>query len=47
MTVGMDMAVAFLEVLAGKEFTEFNRVGLELSARNQEDDEFAAIHGLA
>lgn len=42
----MDMAVAFLEVLVGKEFAEFNRVGLELSAKDQEDDEFAAIYGL-
>ena len=40
------MAVAFLEVLVGKEFAESSRVGLELSARGQEDDEFAAIHGL-
>ena len=40
------MAVAFLEVLAGKEFAEFNRAGLELGVRNQEDDEFAEVHGL-
>lgn len=40
------MAVAFLEVIAGKEFSEFNRAGLELGARNREDDEFAAVHGL-
>lgn len=40
------MAVAFLEVLAGKEFAESNRAALELGARSQEDDEFAAVHGL-
>jgi hypothetical protein len=42
----MDMAVAFLEVLAGKEFAEFTRVGIELGAKNEGDDEFAAVHGL-
>lgn len=40
------MAVAFLEVLAGKDFAEFTRVGLELGARGQEEDEFAATYGL-
>ena len=41
------MAVAFLEVLAGREFSEFSRVAMELSAKNKEDDEFAAIYGLS
>ena len=45
-TLGMDMANAFVEFLAGKEFAAFNRAGLEFSVRNQEDDEFAEIHGL-
>lgn len=44
--IGTDMAVAFLEVLAGKEFAEFSRVGLEVATRNQGDDEFAAVYGL-
>jgi len=45
-SAGADMAIAFLEALAGKEFAEFNRTGLELGARKQDDDEFAVIHGL-
>lgn len=40
------MASAFLEFLAGKEFAEFVRAGIELGVRNREDDEFAALHGL-
>jgi len=40
------MANAFLEFLAGKEFAEFVRAGIELGVRNQEDDEFAEVHGL-
>ena len=40
------MANAFVEFLAGKEFATFNRVGIELGVRNQEDDEFAELHGL-
>ena len=40
-TLGMDMASAFVEFLTGKEFGAFNRAGLELGIRNQEDDEFA------
>ena len=42
----MDMAAAFVEVLAGKEFAEFTRVGLELDAKSKEDDIFAVVHGL-
>ena len=42
----MDMANAFLEFLAGKEFAAFIRSGIELGVRNSEDDEFAAVHGL-
>lgn len=44
--VGADMAVAFLETLAGKEFAEFSRIGLELNASSEEDDQFAAVYGL-
>ena len=44
--LGMDMANAFLEFLAGKEFAAFIRSGIELGVRNSEDDEFAAVHGL-
>ena len=40
------MASTFVEFLAGKEFGAFNRAGLELGVRNQEDDEFAKLHGL-
>jgi hypothetical protein len=42
----MDMANAFLELLAGKEFAALVRGGIELGIRNQEDDEFAELHGL-
>jgi len=45
-TAGMDMANAFLEVLTGKQFTEFVRMAIELGVRDKEDDEFAAAHGL-
>lgn len=41
------MAYAFLIHLVGKEYAEFNRSIMEFSARDEEDDEFAAIHGLA
>jgi len=40
------MANAFVEFLAGKEFAAFNRAGLEFSVRNQDEDEFAELHGL-
>ena len=46
MTVGLDMANAFLEFLAGKELAAAIRSRIELGVRNQEDDEFAEIHGL-
>jgi len=41
------MAYAFLIHLAGKEYAEFNRAIMEFSARDEGDDEFAAVHGLA
>lgn len=44
--LGMDMASAFVEFLAGKEFAGFVRAGIELGVKNQEDDEFAELHGL-
>ena len=40
------MANAFLEFLAGKEFAACVRARIELGVRNQEDDEFAEVHGL-
>ena len=40
------MANAFLEFLVGKEFAAFVRGGIELGVRNQDDDEFAELHGL-
>lgn len=42
----MDMANAFLIHLLGEETAEFIRGVIELSARNQDDDEFAAYYGL-
>jgi len=45
-TAGLDMASAFLEFLAGKEVATFYRTGIELSVKNQGDDEFAAANGL-
>ena len=42
----MDMANAFVEFLADKEFATLIRTRIELGVRNQEDDEFAEIHGL-
>ena len=41
------MAYAFLVHLAGKEYAELNRAVMEFSVRDEGDDEFAAIHGLA
>lgn len=40
------MANAFLEFLAGKELAAFVRGGIELRVRDQDDDEFAEVHGL-
>jgi hypothetical protein len=42
----MDLASAFLEYLIGKDATEKIRGVIELSARGQWDDEFAAYHEL-
>ena len=44
--LGMDMAAAFVGALTSEEFATSTRIGIELSARNREDDEFAAIYGL-
>ena len=46
MIIGLDMANAFLEFLAGKELAEVVRSRIELGVRNQEEDEFAEVHGL-
>lgn len=43
---GMDMTAAFVEHLSGKEVSEFIRARIELSCRDQDNDEFAAVHGL-
>lgn len=40
------MAYAFLIHLAGKEYAEFCRAIIEFRARDEADDEFAAVHGL-
>ena len=40
------MAYAFLVHLAGKEYAEVCRIIMEFSARDETDDEFAAVHGL-
>ena len=40
------MAYAFLVLLAGKEYAELNRAVMEFGVRDEEDDEFAAVHGL-
>lgn len=42
----MDMANAFLIHLVGEEVARTIRGVIELSARNQDDDEFAAFYGL-
>ena len=42
----MDMTNAFLTHLVGEEVTKKIRGIIELSEREQYDDEFAAIHGL-
>lgn len=43
---GMDMASAWMEHVAGKEFAATARAGMELSAKEEGDDEFAAVFGL-
>jgi hypothetical protein len=42
----MDMANAFLTHLVGEDAMKFIRSVVELSARGEGDDEFAAVHGL-
>jgi hypothetical protein len=42
----MDMTNAFLTHLVGGEVTKIIRGIIELSEREQYDDEFAAVHGL-
>ena len=44
--LGIDMASAFLEFLAGKDYATSARIGLELIPNAQDDDPFAKIHGL-
>ncbi|KAK7434062.1 hypothetical protein VKT23_020388 [Stygiomarasmius scandens] len=46
-TAGQDLGGAFLEFLAGKELADIFRNMLELSRKDEEDDEFAAVYGLA
>lgn len=43
---GMDMANAFLEYLLGKEVTKVIRGVIELSAKEEDEDEFAAYYNL-
>ncbi|KAL0960192.1 hypothetical protein HGRIS_011826 [Hohenbuehelia grisea] len=45
-TAGADMASAFLDFLVGKEQATIIRGVVELSARAQDDDEFAEYYGL-
>ncbi|KAF7422861.1 hypothetical protein PC9H_011024 [Pleurotus ostreatus] len=45
-TAGMDMANAFLEYLLGKEVTKVIRGVIELSAKEEDEDEFAAYYNL-
>lgn len=44
--LGMDMASAWMEHVAGKDFTANARSVLELSAKEEGDDEFAGVFGL-
>jgi hypothetical protein len=44
--LGMDMGNAWLEHIAGKEVAAKARSVVELSAKGQEDDEFAEVFGL-
>ncbi|KAJ7076465.1 class I glutamine amidotransferase-like protein [Mycena belliarum] len=43
---GSDMALAFVEHLAGREVARFIRGGIEIPEVTEEDDPFAAFHGL-
>ena len=40
------MAAAFVGALTSEGYATATRIGIELSARDREDDEFAKIHGL-
>ncbi|KAL1733955.1 class I glutamine amidotransferase-like protein [Schizophyllum commune] len=44
-TAGMDMANAFVAQLAGEPAAKMIQMGLEMRAKDQDDDEFAAVHG--
>ena len=46
MNTGMDMANAFLEFLAGKEFATLVRARIKLGVRNQGNAGFAEMHGI-
>ncbi|KAI4518404.1 class I glutamine amidotransferase-like protein [Schizophyllum commune Loenen D] len=45
-TAGMDMANAFVAQLAGEPTAQMIQAMLEMRAKGQDDDEFAAVHGL-
>ncbi|KAI5895404.1 class I glutamine amidotransferase-like protein [Schizophyllum commune H4-8] len=45
-TAGMDMANAFVAQLAGEPAAKTIQMGLEMRAKDQDNDEFAAVHGL-
>ncbi|TRM58180.1 class I glutamine amidotransferase-like protein [Schizophyllum amplum] len=45
-TAGMDMAYAFVTHIAGEPVAKAIAAVIELRARDQEDDEFAVVHGL-
>ena len=42
----MDMANAFVAQLAGEPAAKMIQMGLEMRAKDQDDYEFAAVHGL-
>lgn len=46
MTLGMDMASAFIDYLVGEEVGKVIRGVVELSAKGQGDDEFAEYYDL-
>ncbi|KAJ7076468.1 hypothetical protein B0H15DRAFT_790496 [Mycena belliarum] len=43
---GSDMALAFVEHLAGREVARFIRGGIEIPEVTEQDDPFATFHGL-
>ncbi|KAJ7593981.1 class I glutamine amidotransferase-like protein [Mycena floridula] len=45
-TAGMDQANAFLEYFTSKEWAQVIRNMVELGIKDEDDDEFAAVHGL-